>query len=404
MISIEQSAYIKNRFLGNNIRFLLDLIDYCDTHNKPGIFLFLDFKKAFDSLNWQFIESVLEKFGFHAKFINWFKTLYKNPISFIKINNTLSQRLKINKGIKQGCALSALIFIICTEILCLAIKQDLKINGIKIPNNQETKINQYADDTCLFLQDETSIEHALNCVQKFSKVSGLYLNLDKTEGIAVGATRNINVNADPRIKWPNNPIRYLGVYVGYNEQICYKRNWTDKLEDMQKLIDNWRIRKLTLFGKVIVIKSLIIPKIILSATVLEVPTEVTNSISKMIYNFLWGPCDKIKRVSIINPKCKLGLAMIDIESFFLSLKAVWYTRLYGTSNVFKVLPLYHFNKLGGLKLCSNMSFEKIEQAPFIKCIPPFCSLWFYKGKNKCTNSLKRRTLQSNYLGECVSNC
>ncbi len=371
IISIEQSAYIKGRFIGNNTRFLLDVMNYCDTHGKPGILLFIDFKKAFDSLNWQFIELVLKKFGFQAKFIHWFKTLYKNPISFIKINNTLSQRLKINRGIKQGCSLSALIFIICTEILCLAIKQNSKINGIKIPNNHETRINQYADDTCLFVQDEQSIVHALDCVKKFSNVSGLYLNLDKTEGMAVGSLRNTTVNADPRIKWPINPIRYLGIYVGYNEQICYKKNWTDKLEDMQKLIDNWRIRKLTLYGKVIILKSLIIPKIILSATVLEIPMEVTTSISKMFFNFLWGACDKIKRVSIINPKCNLGLGMIDIESYFLSLKAAWYTRLYGPSNIFKIIPLYHFSKLGGLKLCSNMSFEKLEQASFIKCLPTF---------------------------------
>ena len=107
LISVEQSAYIKGRFIGTNIRFLLDLMEYCDKYDKPGIFLFLDFNKAFDSLNWDFIELVLKKFGFNGIFISWFKTLYKNPSAFIKINNTLSKRLKIGRGIKQGYPLSA---------------------------------------------------------------------------------------------------------------------------------------------------------------------------------------------------------------------------------------------------------------------------------------------------------
>ncbi len=200
IISIEQSAYIKGRFIGDNIRLLLDLMEFCDTNDEPGIFLFLDFKKAFDSLNWSFVEAVLEKFGVDQIFIEWFQTLYKNPTSYVKINNTLSAKLKIEQGIKQGCSLSALIFIICTEILCQAIKQEPQLNGITLPDNREAKLNQYADATCLFLKDENSIKLALKCVKQFSDVSGLYLNIEKTEGVLVGSLKNKTIDADPRIK------------------------------------------------------------------------------------------------------------------------------------------------------------------------------------------------------------
>ena len=77
-------------------------------------------------------------------------------------------------------------------------------------------------------------------------------------------------------------------------------------------------------GKITVINSLIIPKIIHSATVLDVPTNVIPEITKLLFNFLWGPRDKIKRLSVINSKHNLGLGMVDIDSFFLSLKAKWF--------------------------------------------------------------------------------
>ena len=166
------------------------------------------------------------------------------------MNNTLSKGVMIKRGIKQGCPLSALIFILCTEILCLAIKQNEELKGIKLPGNKEARINQYADDTCLFLKDETSIQVALTIIQDFSSVSGLHLNLDKTEGLTIGSLKNHRPNVDPRIKWPTEPIRYLGIYIGYNFNVCDKKNWTDKLDSMQKLIDCWRTRELSIFGKI----------------------------------------------------------------------------------------------------------------------------------------------------------
>ena len=371
IISIEQTSYIKGRFIGENVRTLLDIIEYCDKMDDPGILLFLDFQKAFDSLDWNFIDACLNKFGFHKDFIRWFKTLYKNPVTYIKVNNFLSKGVSINRGIKQGCPLSALIFIICTEMLCIAIKHDNTITGIPLPNNQEIRISQYADDTCLFLKSAQSINNALECVNKFSLVSGLHLNLDKTEGLTIGSMKRQIPNVDPRIKWPQEPIRYLGIYIGYNEKECHKMNWINKVEAMQKLIDCWRKRKLTIYGKITVIKSLVIPKIVYSASMLPIPPGIIKEIEKMLYNYIWGPRDKIKRLSIINKKELFGLGMLDIQSHFQSLKAAWFKRLYGEKAPLNIIPNYLINKLGGITLCSNFTFTTLEQIPVLNTLPAF---------------------------------
>ena len=84
--------------------------------NNPDLILFLDFLKAFDSLEWNFIYQVLQKSGFGIQFCSFIKSIYKNPLASIKVNGYLTECININKGIKQGCPLSALICIICTEI------------------------------------------------------------------------------------------------------------------------------------------------------------------------------------------------------------------------------------------------------------------------------------------------
>ena len=71
LIGIEQSAYIKGRFIGNNARTILDVYEYCMEHNSDGILMFLDFEKVFDSIEWNFLFKTLKQFNFGDNFIKW---------------------------------------------------------------------------------------------------------------------------------------------------------------------------------------------------------------------------------------------------------------------------------------------------------------------------------------------
>ena len=113
IISPEQVAYIKERYIGTNVRLLLDVMEYIKRENKNGVLLFLDFEKAFDSLDWNFIHKCMKKFGFKEQFCKWIQIIYTKPRAFLKINGFLSGSISIERGIRQGCPLSCLIFIIC---------------------------------------------------------------------------------------------------------------------------------------------------------------------------------------------------------------------------------------------------------------------------------------------------
>ena len=85
--------------------------------------MFLDFKKAFDTVSHEFLNSVLSKFEFWESFKNWVKTMYKNTESCVINNGWLSKPFQINRGIRQGCPLSALLFLLVVEILAVQIRK-----------------------------------------------------------------------------------------------------------------------------------------------------------------------------------------------------------------------------------------------------------------------------------------
>ncbi|PJE77613.1 hypothetical protein CI610_03460 [invertebrate metagenome] len=190
LVSTDQNGYIKDRFIGYNIRQIQDVIDYSEKFNIDSCLLFLDFTKAFDTIEWDFMFSCLDKFGFGRSFIKWVKVLYTNIKGCVKNNNWLTGSYVVSRGIRQGCPLSCLIFVLAAELLAQKIRTDVHISGISI-RNRNMKISQLADDTTLFMRYR-DIRRVLSIVEQFGKVSGLQLNKSKTEGLYLGCNKEEN--------------------------------------------------------------------------------------------------------------------------------------------------------------------------------------------------------------------
>ena len=153
--------------------------------------------------------SVLKHFGFKDSFINWIKTFYYNSSACIFNKGFRSDFVALERGIKQGCPISALLFILVAEVMALNIKNNPLINGITVKTKESVKnikITQLADDTTLFLSSNTEVENALNIIETFGKHSGLKLNRQKTEGLWAGKQSSRNQNLG-NINWSNGPIK-----------------------------------------------------------------------------------------------------------------------------------------------------------------------------------------------------
>ena len=243
VISNDQSAYIKRRYMGTNIRLVSDIIDYFDMMNESGLLLMLEFKKAFDSIEWNFRLRSLQYFNFGPTFIKWVETIYWKPEACIKNNGHISDTFKISRGIRQGCPVSALLFIICIEVLGIKVRSSQSLAGFKFGYPQKpVKISQYADDGIIFLNNRNEMCSALNLLTKFGEISGLKLNVEKCEGFWLGRDKILQENCNLfGIKWPEQ-IRCLGIYLGYNKQLNDSRNWYEKLDDIEIILKKWQNR------------------------------------------------------------------------------------------------------------------------------------------------------------------
>ena len=135
------------RYIGSNIRLLSDIMEFSDSKKNPGILLFVDFEKAFDTLEWSFILKTLEAFNFGDNFRKWVSVLYNNAQSSIMNGGFMTNYFEISRGVRQGCPLSPSLFILAVELLALKIRQNPNCRGIQLPNDREVKISQFADDT-----------------------------------------------------------------------------------------------------------------------------------------------------------------------------------------------------------------------------------------------------------------
>ena len=264
LISPDQTGYIQGKFLGQNIRVIQDIIDMIEEENTEAALLFLDFKKAFDTVNHDFLFKTLERYKFGNSFTNWVKIMYNKAESCVTNNGWVSKPLKKKCGIRRGCPLSALLFLLVVEILALKTKEE-KGDGLEFINSDGSKeylhITQLADDATLILRNENAVINTLQKVKYFGKISGLEINMNKTEGMWLGHGKNRNDNF-AGINWQKDMVKALGVWFGYNKTETETRNWQSKLESIKDTLNTWSCRDLTFQGRVLIIKTLALSKIV----------------------------------------------------------------------------------------------------------------------------------------------
>ena len=209
-----ETGFINDRYIGETVRSIFDLMDFTLSKNIPGLLIFIDFHKAFDSLEWNVLFAFLRAFNFGPDFIRWTEIFYKNIQSCVINNGFASDFFALECGVRQGDPLSPYFFVLAVEVLAIAVRQNINIRGISI-DGQETKLLQYADDTTATLADFSSASSFFDLLDTFKLLSGLAINYSKTEGMWIGSCRNNN-SKPFGIKWPREPIKALGVYYSYD--------------------------------------------------------------------------------------------------------------------------------------------------------------------------------------------
>ena len=130
-------------------------------------------------------------------------------------------------------------------------------------------------------------------------------------------------------KFRANVLKALGIFYTYDQKLLLEKNVIENLDKIRKLLNVWSSRGLSIYGKVTIIKSLVIPKFVYLASLMPTPNNVIVEMNRLLYKFLWNGTDKVTRLSTINEFQKGGLKMIDLECMIKSLRLAWLKRIFG---------------------------------------------------------------------------
>ena len=196
----------------------------------------------------------------------------------------------VERGVRQGCPLTPYLFIIAIELLSFKITTTESIKGFKL-SREVFKKSLFADDASFILDGSLkSLENLIDVMDNFSYLSGLKLNTKKCQILRIGATKKHEFEylKHRKFKWSSTEASSLGMTFTTVKANLFQANLEPKIINFENCLKQWHHRKLTLKGKITVIKNYALPKLVYVLSSLPNPPQVTvKRIEKMMYNFLW---------------------------------------------------------------------------------------------------------------------
>ena len=193
------------------------------------------------------------------------------------------------------------------------------------------KVTQLADDMTIIVKDIMSLQLSLNIINMFYQASGLKLNYTKTEILATGRRAPFYTNQYPyRLKWVKDRVYAFGTWFYKDHRKTVHENNSTKIAKVKESVKLWKSRKLTWFGKITVIKIILLSQINYTISTIEANKNFADELQKCLVSFLWDEKPaKIKFTTAIGEQYNGGLGLTLVESFVKSQKISWIKRILG---------------------------------------------------------------------------
>ena len=323
-INVDQTCSVPGRSIVDNCALIRASIYYCQASNTEAAVISLDQSKAFDRVDREYLFRVLTRYGFNPSFIQWIKTLYFSIGSHVIVNNHLTLKVAMERGVRQGCPLSPLLYILTAEPLAIRIRSNPNIRGLQVPETTDcVKISSYADDNTVFIGTSEGFVALQRELSIYEEASGAVLNRKKSHGLWMGPWRN-RMDSPLGIQWSSTSIKSLGItyFPSYYDTVIY--NWNEAMTKLDAVLDNWRKRDLSYQGRSQVLSKFALSKVYYIAKTLTIPQNYIRQIEIKARQFIWRDCSPLVKWTVcIGPKSVGGLNAPHVLSRFESFKLLW---------------------------------------------------------------------------------
>jgi hypothetical protein len=315
-----------------------EVVDWVKKANIDCLIFKVDFEKAYDSVEWGFLEYMLYRFGFSDKWIEWIRVCVFAGNLSVLVNGSPTKEIHIQKGLKQGDPLAPFLFLIVAEGFSGVMRRVVELGSFKgiMVGRDPVLIShlQYADDTLCI--GEASVENlwTLKAIFRgFEMASGLKVNFWKSglSGVNVSNVFLEMACSFLNCKRGSIPFKYLGLHIGANPR--REVTWEPLLDHLRKRLFSWRNKHISLGGRIVMINAVLNSIPIFYLSYYKMPNKVWKKVVRIQREFLWGGPKGGKRISwvkwslICMERKHGGLGVRDIRLVNISLLVKWRWRL-----------------------------------------------------------------------------
>lgn len=295
IISPEQTAFIAGRSISDAIHLTQDLMHNYHLDGGPArCAIKVDLRKAFDTLNWDFILAAMRAIKLPANMVEWIAECITSPHFSLSINGNLQGFFPASRGLRQGDPLSPYLFILAMEGLTSVLRQASHSSRFKHHwRCEKTAITHlcFADDLMIFSHgDVTSVGIIKDALDTFMQASGLSINFGKSSLFMAGIREDKKEGIISRlgIQLKTLPVSYLGVPLITSR--LTKVNCIPLIDRITARIRLWTSASLSYAGRLQLIKAVLFSIQVYWASHFILPTMVVKQIEQIMRNFLWrGP-------------------------------------------------------------------------------------------------------------------
>ncbi|GJR52475.1 RNA-directed DNA polymerase, eukaryota [Tanacetum coccineum] len=357
LVSEVQSAFVADRQILDGPLILNEVLQWCKAKKKQTFIFKIDFEKAYDSVRWDFLGDVLNRFGFGAKWCGWIQECLRSSRGSVLVNGSTTEEFQFYKGLKQGDPLSPFLFILVMESLHLSFKrvEDAGMfNGIKINSSMTLSHMFYADDAIFMGQwSKRNIDTLMYMLKCFERASGLSINLSKSKlmGLAVSIEKVEEVTRHIGCGILNTPFSFLGSKVGG----CMSRikSWDEVIDKMVNRLSKWKMKTLSIGGRLTLLKAVFGSMPIYHMSIFKVPMLVLQRMESIRCHFFNGNDLDSKRSiwvswnKVLTSKEKGGLGVSSLFALNRALMFKWVWRFFNQSDSLWVRVIHAIHGVDG---------------------------------------------------------
>uniref|UniRef100_A0A803QH08 Reverse transcriptase domain-containing protein n=1 Tax=Cannabis sativa TaxID=3483 RepID=A0A803QH08_CANSA len=293
LVQSNQGAFVKSRLLAHNIMIFQDLLKgYSRKNISARCIMKIDLSKAYDTVDWQFVEDLLKHLCFPARFISWIMTCLKGTSYNLLMNGRIQGKFKGEKGLRQGDPMSPLIFVLIMEYLTRLLAHYSRRKGFGFhPLCKHLKLTNlcFADDLIIFCKGNlNSVTYLNEAFLRFFQAMGLSANKAKSHIYFCGIKEGIKNKILDLVKIEEGsfPLKYLGVKLRPTK-------WKSEdcgviLDKINKNLNCWARRNLSFAGRAQLIHSVLLGIRNYWMSIFTLPSHVIAAIDRRCQEFLWG--------------------------------------------------------------------------------------------------------------------